>query len=323
MWIFKYSKLNAFVSLGRWSPPQLERHQSGVSVTAWWLDPETRGLSRHCCDQRQAQVPVPGQWEEDFIRQVQYVSVSPVMEWFSACHSLTNPDVIVWLCVQFHQGRRICSVPGQQQCFPALLLGPLKPHRPPWRCPSLRTSTAPLPFPPCAAWLLLRNSTRQLSAWCRALTSWGEARSSGPPPQVSAYECDSRQTGDLSQRFLLNVPIFSSQLLVVHLTWLIQRKILWSSRHKYTLLRFDICPDIMAVTNVNQTRISRCRLRWHCPLWHHKEQFSWALSRILCKSWTFLVCLKWVDSLQTSDASCQLQETIGVCHTSRPATGKF
>lgn len=195
------SKLNAFLSPCRWSSPLLERHQSGVSVPAHWSDPETRGLSRHCCNQWQAQIPVPRQREEDFIRQILYDSVGPIIKWFNVCCSFTIVWPILWLSEQYHQGRRICSVPGQHQCFPALSLGPLRPRRPLWRSPSLQTSTAPLPFPPCAVWLLLRNSTRQPSAPCRALISWGEAQNSGPPPQVSGVnECYSRWNGNLSQR---------------------------------------------------------------------------------------------------------------------------
>lgn len=91
--LFKiFWKLNAFLSLLRWSSPQLERHQPGVSVTAHWPDPETRGLSRHCCNEWQAQTPVPRQRQQDVIRQVMYNSVGPIMKWFNACCSFT----IVW-----------------------------------------------------------------------------------------------------------------------------------------------------------------------------------------------------------------------------------
>lgn len=205
-----FSKLNAFLSPCRWSSPQLERHQSGVSVPAHWSDPETRDLSRHCCNQWQAQIPVPRQREEDFIRQILYDSVGPIIKWFNVCCSFTIVWPILWLSEQYHQGRRICSVPGQHQCFPALSLGPLRPRRPLWRSPSLQTSTAPLPFPPCAVWLLLRNSTRQPSAPCRALISWGEAQNSGPPPQVSGVnECYSRWNGNLSQRMFAKWIFFS------------------------------------------------------------------------------------------------------------------
>lgn len=122
---------------------------------------------------------------------------------------------------QFHQGQRIGPVPGQQQCFLVPLLGPLRPHWPPWPCPSLQTSTAPLPSPPCAAWLLLRNSTRQVSAPCKALMSWGEAPSSGPLPQVSAHEWDAGCKIVTSDKGCCLMPLFSSQLLVAHLAWTI------------------------------------------------------------------------------------------------------